>query len=258
MNKYWGIQMRKLVLTAVLVSLFNAISFGQLIGGEFEKLGTLYLEGKYEACGMKALKYTESDKTKKHPEPYLYLAMSFFQLSESTDEKIIEYYTGSNDALKTAMKWAAKFKKKDKEDDYYSKNAPFITKLKMKALNVADIFFEEGNYRKAQYYYKSIVKFDDDPNVKFMWGICDIKLKSVSQAALSIHSATKDLHKTYNEGDYDPEGPTSYELSKAMIEYCHYLVEQKDLDSAKVTINMARKLLPGNIEIQEEFGNLID
>ena len=242
-------------ISITIITILSSTCYGQIIGGEFEKLSSLYVEGKYEDCGMKALRYTENDKYRKHPEPYLYLAMSFYQLSESEDQKIIEYYPK---ALKDAMKWAAKFKKKDTQNDYYTKNSKFIEKLKMKAVKIGDDFFAQNNYRKASYYYKAIVKFANDPNVMFMSGICDIKMRSVSQATLSINGAIKELNSTYESGDYNPNSTTSYELSRGMIIYSDYLVELGKVDSAKATMSLARKLLPSDEPVRVHFGKLLE
>ena len=43
-----------MAVALVLILSMASASFGQLIGGEFEKLGALYLEGKYEDCNAKA------------------------------------------------------------------------------------------------------------------------------------------------------------------------------------------------------------
>ncbi|NQY67077.1 MAG: hypothetical protein HRT72_05055 [Flavobacteriales bacterium] len=244
-----------MAVALVLILSMASASFGQLIGGEFEKLGSLYLEGKYEDCNAKALKYTESDKTKRHPEPYLYLAMSNYQIADSDDKKLTETYPN---ALKDAMKWAAKFKKKDKEDDYYTKSSKFLNKLKTKALKIADEFYAAKNYKKAAFYFKSIYNFSADPNVKFIWGMCDLNLRSTGQATLSISSAAKELNRMFAKGEYNSENSTAYELSLSLIEYSDHLMTTNKKDSAQKTIVMARKLLPGDEDVQAQFGKLME
>ena len=57
----------------------------QVVGGSYEKLAKLYNLGKYETCLYKAEDLTFKEDSKKDPEPYLYMAMCFIELSNSTE-----------------------------------------------------------------------------------------------------------------------------------------------------------------------------
>ena len=64
----------------------------------------------YKDCFNKSVKYTLKDKTKKDPLPYLFAAKASFEMSR--DHKYTEEFPK---AFKTAMSYAAKYRKKDKE-----------------------------------------------------------------------------------------------------------------------------------------------
>ena len=112
-------------LIFTILSLFTVTTLqAQVVGGSLEKLAKYFNQGKYEKCLDKAEGYTFNEKTKREPEPYLYMSMCFLELSKSDDPYITDYY---KNPVKSAIKFAAKFKQKDKKDHLYSKNIKYKT-----------------------------------------------------------------------------------------------------------------------------------
>ena len=77
---------------------------------EYMDLLLLFVDEKYDICFSKASKYTQKDKTKNDPLPYLYIAMSSFEMSQ--DHKYTNLHPK---AYKTAISFTAKYRKKDKQ-----------------------------------------------------------------------------------------------------------------------------------------------
>jgi len=99
----------KAVFFAVVICLSYANTVAQSISKEFDKLVFLYIDGKYVKCANLGLKYTEDDKLRRDPIPYLYVSMSMFEISriEALSEK-------HPNAFKNSLKYAYKYRKKDK------------------------------------------------------------------------------------------------------------------------------------------------
>ena len=55
---------------------------GQSISKEFDKLIFLYIDEKFEKCANLGMRYTEDDELRRDPIPYLYVSMSFFEISK--------------------------------------------------------------------------------------------------------------------------------------------------------------------------------
>ena len=106
---------------------------------DYMDLLLLYVDEKYDVCYNKSLKYTEKEKTKKDPLPFLYVSMSSLEMSR--DHK----YTNSHPkAYKTAISFAAKYRKKDKEYKHKSDAAEFIDKFKLIILEEIENVKKEG------------------------------------------------------------------------------------------------------------------
>lgn len=68
--------MKNIISTLVLFLAFN-VSFGQK---EYDNLRILYADGNYEKLVKTAEKYTNDDKTKKDPVPYLWLSKGLYKM----------------------------------------------------------------------------------------------------------------------------------------------------------------------------------
>ena len=94
---------------------------------ELNQLLVWFVDEKYEKVLFKAIRYTEDDKQKKHPVPYLYMAKSYLGIHNSDDNDLRETYEVDKlKALKNALKYAGKFVKKDREQEYVPSEQDFI------------------------------------------------------------------------------------------------------------------------------------
>lgn len=125
--------------------------------GQYYDLLMLYMDADYEKCVLKSVKYTEKDKTKGDPLPYLYASMCFYEANNIEDLKAF-YGT----PLKDALKYMGKYRRKDRDLIYWADHLKFIEDLRTEAKAEALNQFNEGKDAKAKYYYKQILKFDPD------------------------------------------------------------------------------------------------
>ena len=120
------------ILKIVLATGLVCVAFIAKSQDDFEDLRILYMDEKYEKLIGKATGYVENDKTRKNPAPYLYLSKAYFEISQI--EKYNEDYPPEK-AFRNAMKWASKYRRKDKEGILYYENDMYFQELKKMAVN---------------------------------------------------------------------------------------------------------------------------
>lgn len=109
--------MRFLLLITLFISSFNLFAQAE----EYEKLHLLYVEENWEKLLFKAEKAMEKDK--KDAIPYIYMSIALFEISQDPTTYDDEKY---DKAFNNSLKYASKFIKKDKVDEYGLGNGNFI------------------------------------------------------------------------------------------------------------------------------------
>ena len=101
-----------LLLLSILYFMFNLFTINVIsqTDNTYEDLLVLYVNEDFKNCYNKSLKYTVKDKTKKDPLPYLFVSKACYEMSQ--DHKYTEEFPK---ARKTALSYAVKYRKKDKE-----------------------------------------------------------------------------------------------------------------------------------------------
>lgn len=197
---------------------------------DFEDLLVLLIDGKYKKCVGKAMGYTENDNTKKHPLPYLYVGMAYFEMS-----KLEEYAIDYPKALKDAAKYTIKFRKKDKELAYWDEYQNFISELKIVLIEECENWFDAGKPKKAHYNYRQMTTFDPgDQSAWFMKGYCELLLAMPTEAVKSFAMSKEKLDAV---SEFKSLPTEQRDLLKfGLMRYSDYLVEQGQADSAKATL----------------------
>jgi hypothetical protein len=238
-----------LLLFIFTLSLINLQA--QVVGGSIEKLAKLYNQAKFESCLYKAEDYTFKEDYKRDPEPYIYMAMCFYELSNSTDEFIKEDY---KNGLKLAIKNTAKFIKYDKEGVFYSDNIDFVNTLKNSQFKITKDYFNEEKYKKsglASKQYSRLVKGTDYSMIYFR-GVCEILSNNISVGTRSLNEAIKGLNTQIKDGNLSIDNRFKTLVVTSFLEYSEYLVNDKRNNDALKTLTLAKKIFPNNgyIDIQ--------
>ncbi|NNC83664.1 MAG: hypothetical protein HKN79_08805 [Flavobacteriales bacterium] len=165
---------------------------------EYEDLWVLYIDEDYEKLIKKAERLTDNDNTKKEPMPYLFISMGNFEISRN--EEMAEDYPK---AFRDALKYAAKWRKKDKESQYVYDNKDYISELREECMEIAEGYLEDGDFSKSKRYYKYMTQFDPDcPGSWLMYAYTLKKLNDMlgTQEALESFEATfGDIERLANE-----------------------------------------------------------
>jgi hypothetical protein len=221
------------------VFLFIGISSSsaQVVGGMDFKLEKLYNEEKWEDLGHKALTMTEDDKYKKDPEPFLYLSMAFFKISQSDDAKLKTEYPK---ALADAVKYATKFRSKDKDGVWYNDNKDYFDELKKTAIAEALPFVDDDKKRRnAITSFKNLSKaVPEDYNILFYKGVLETMARNEAEADRNIIDAMSGLAKSYADPKYKPSKASAHLLEDGMTRWADILIQKSFADSARKTLDV--------------------
>jgi len=237
--------MRKLLLFAFLFICIYQNANTQVVGGTYEKLAKLYNQGKYENCLFKADNLTYKPESTNDAEPYLYIAMCFYQLSLSEDPIIQEDYS---DGVKQAIKYAARFIKKDKEGVMYTENIEFINLLKEIQKNEIKTLFDKGEYRKAATSAKLFDKLNKDEDLVLLYfiGINGVMSNNLTQGTRDIEEATTKLNEVFSKGTYKTDPFINTFAISGFLKYSEYMVNQGNVADALKQLEMALKIYPND------------
>ncbi|MCI5059306.1 MAG: hypothetical protein MRY83_24545 [Flavobacteriales bacterium] len=242
-------------LLSLLGLLFTISSIAQVHGGKevYAKLFDLYAFEKYEDCAYKAERMTLNDKYRRDPEPYLYLAMCYYEINFMDSADLDQEY---KDPIKESLKYAYKYIKKDKKMEIYAQNAEFFDKLKSHSLLRVKSHAEREEYRKAASEISRITKIDpENENLKFAQGVYQV-LSRNTQGALLIKNALPAVEKNYKNPDYEVDQITEPTLIASLLTYSDALMSGGDKDSAKAIITIAKDIFQENEKITEEYNIL--
>jgi tetratricopeptide (TPR) repeat protein len=225
----------------------------QVAGGEFQKLFDWYAMEEYERCAYKAESYTKKDKYKKAPEPYMYLALCMYQAHINPDAFTEEF----KDPMKDALKYAYKFRKKDKDGELYKANKRQIDQIRTEAMDRANFFFNDGDYYKASSEYGRILKvMPGDQNVAFITGVALVNAKNVTQGERLIEQALDSLQQQHDQGTFEKDEVTHAILIKSFVTYTEYLVNAGNVGKAQEVITLGRKLIPDDPQLKLQYKKL--
>lgn len=220
------------------------------------KLEKLYNDEKWEDLGDKAISMTEDDKYKKDPEPYLYASMAFYQISLSDDPGLKSAYPK---ALFEAVKYATKFRTKDKEGTWAKDNRDYLELLKKACIAEAAPHVDDPKkYRVAVTTYKNLVKaMPEDYNILFYKGMLEALTKNEGEAERNIKDAMNGLATAYADPKYKPSKVSAPLLEDGLVRYADILVEKAYVDSARKTLDVwGTKFFPTSEKIKAKSASI--
>ncbi len=241
-------------VTLLLFLIFQLDALAQVANAEFNNVAKKFEKGSYESALESAESLIDNDKHRKKPEPYLWASMCYYQIHLSDDEKVKGRIKSP---LRNALKYAGKAASKDKNGNITEANQEYFATMKEEGVKAAQAYEADGDFRKAAYTYKQILKFaPDDPFIKFAKGVNDIRMNSYMEAERALVEVFPILEKNYRDLDYQPDALSSPLLKPAVIFYIDHLTENSYTDSAKKTVLAARVFFPLDEEIKQRYQSL--
>lgn len=222
-------------------------TMGQTINKEFDKMIFLFIDEKFEKCANMGIKFTEDDELRRDPIPYLYVSMSMFEIAK--DETLDEKHPS---AFKNALKYAYKYRQKDKNLTYWDRYENYFAALKDSANRLAQYYIGQEDFRKASSVYKYTNRFDpEDPIVQIWWGLSDIKARNIGEGERNLTLAMEMV-----DDSYIPNKEMLWVTSKGFEEFAIYMGEKGDYSGKRKGEQLAekyKKFSPEEIERQKKL-----
>lgn len=194
----------------------------------YEDLLVLFVDEKYEKCLAKAETYTLNDATKKDALPFLYMSMSFFEMSK-LEKFAVDYPKASRDALK----FAEKYRKKDKEKEFFNNYEDYWAELNTRAMEEGENLMEDPKgLSKAKAIWDAMTGYyPENPGPWLMLAIAQYKGNMAREGDVSVQTFDKALAAA---GDVSTLPPDQKKLLKnAVIRYADHMTSKGNRDQAK-------------------------
>lgn len=213
-----------LTLTAFLLVQFAATAQKHV----YEDLLVLYVDEKYEKCLMKAEAYTMGEETKKDALPYLYMSMCLFEMS-----KVEKYAVDYPKAARDAVKWAEKYRKKDKDKEYFGNYEDYWAELNTVSFQAGENLLDDpkGISKAKQIFDGMTGYYPENPGAWLLLAMCQYKSNLIKEGDLSVKEFDKVLAAAGDIATLPKDQKTC--LKNALIRYADYLVSKGQRDRAK-------------------------
>jgi tetratricopeptide (TPR) repeat protein len=221
---------------------------------EYNKLLMWIVDEKFENVLYKCIRYTENDKTKKLPLPYLYMGKAYLGIHLTEDNELrVKFQVDKLKALKNSLKYTAKFRKKDKENLHSHEHTVFFDELWNETKNAAETEMDSEKYTKARSYYKYLATIDpEDPGAWLMYAAVYQHLKSRKEAADTYEKARQLLLEFEGRGLREVQ----MELLLFAIIYNVELLKDTNRASALEWLAIGEDLFPEDRELRAVKGSI--
>ncbi len=251
--------MKKILLFSLILLVSISVQ-SQVTGGKHDKLFDLFLLEKYEDCYYKAYKMTENDKYRYDAEPLLYVSMAALKLAN--DPSVSEEYP---DAFKNMIKFAQKAVKiidklesKDQETISVMDQEDYFQELKDYSLNEIFFIWVENKFSKAASLYRKLLKvYPEDENVLFLAGAGEI-MSNNRQGELKLTDAKAMFEDKYSRSGYEGDEASNPFFVKGLISFTNWCVKNEKSEMAKDWIALARKYMPEDKRIEEQYDMILN
>lgn len=198
--------------------LFIQISSAQPTDRKISKITFMMVDGEYEDAAYKAEKLLDDFDYRKNGWLWFYLTQSYFEIAKKP-ELAEDYPRALKEALKAAYK-LEKYKDETEENKVaYREAQDLLTTVKDSIITLSEIYYDNENPRKAAYFLKKGVKFDnDDYAMMLMEGVYEIKARNIGQGIKNIMTALDSI-----DASYKPDEVSAQTLVDALEEYAMIL-----------------------------------
>ncbi|WKZ67118.1 MAG: hypothetical protein QY325_04130 [Flavobacteriales bacterium] len=194
----------------------------------YEDLLVLFVDEKYEKCMFKAEGYTLADDTKKDPLPFLYISMCLFEMSKQE-----KYAADYPKAARDAVKWAEKYRKKDKDKEFFANYEDYWAELNTVSYQAGENLLDDpkGISKAKQIFDGMVGYYPENAGAWLMLALSQYKSNLNKEGDLSVQAFDKALAAAGDIGTLPKDQRTL--LKNALIRYADYLVSKGQRDRAK-------------------------
>ncbi|MBP8824767.1 MAG: hypothetical protein KBH07_14080 [Flavobacteriales bacterium] len=219
----------------------------------YEDLLVKYVDEKYEDCIVKAERYTMADNTKKDALPYLYMSMCLFEMSKIPKFQEMEDYKNAD---REALKWAGKYRKKDKDLEFFHDYDDYWGELNSVAQESGLISYEAGpkEMSKAKRNFEYMTRYyPENPGPWLMLALAQYKSNLVKDGDLSLAEYKKAMDAAGGVATL-PEDQKKL-MKSALIHYAEYLDGKGDRSGARTAMETGKDAFMDDPEFKGAYAS---
>jgi hypothetical protein len=218
----------------------------------YDDLLILYVDEKYEKCLQKADKYVNKDATHKDALPYLYESMCYYEMSKIPKYQAMDEYKHAD---RDALKWASKYRRKDKNNLYFDQYEDYWTELNTMAQEVGLNYLDEKNYSKARLQFLRMTRYD--PENAGAWRLLALS-QSKMRLARDAAESMQQFETAYAAIPDVAQLPIDQKrlLRESLIRSAEHLETAGELDSARATLDLGKDHFMKNAEFKGLYEEL--
>ncbi|MBZ0207190.1 MAG: hypothetical protein K8H89_12755 [Flavobacteriales bacterium] len=221
-------------------------------GKPYDDLLVLYVDEDYEKCVYKAERYVDRKDSHRDALPYLYASMCYFEMSKIPKyQEMDEYKRADRDALK----WAAKYRRKDKNMEFFADFEDYWSELNTVAQEVGMNFLDEKSYSKAKSQFQRMTRYNpENPGAWAMLALTQKKMK----AARDAKESTEKFHEALNAVPVVDRLPLDQRklLLEGLVRTAEDQEKSGDLTAAKATMDLGEGYFMENPEFKALYQEL--
>lgn len=212
----------------------------------YDDLLILYVDEEYEKCIAKAERYAEKPDTRRDPLPYLYMSMSYHEMS-----KLEKYYSQHEYrfADRDALKYAVRFRKKDKYLEYFNNHEDYWMELNTKAMESGINHYQMEEFSKARRIFDRMVAYmPENAGAWRLRALCQERMRLVRDAEVS----RKEFAKAYEAIPDIKRLPVDQRklLRTALIMDAEYMIENGKASEARELLALGEDSFMENAEFK--------
>lgn len=230
--------MKRLLLIPFTAFLASTATDALAQDKQYDDLLVRYVDEKYEDCLVRAERYTQGDKTKKDPLPFLYMSMCLYEMSKIPKFQEMEEYKKAD---RDALKWAEKYRKKDKNLEFFSNYEDYWSSLNTMAQETGMNFYEAGTKEmsKAKRYFDSMTGYyPENPGPWLMLALTQYNTNLVREGDANLEKYKEALAAAGNIARL-PEDQRKL-LKSALIYYADHLDAKGDKSGARAALEVGK------------------
>jgi hypothetical protein len=244
-TKNWT--MKNVILSILLLSA-PYVMYGQ--APDYDDLKILFADGKYEKLVDKAVGYTEKDKTKKDPVPYVWLSRGLYKISLSGSSN-----PNFKNAYKDAIGAMASAFKNDKDGTKLVDHQEFIQEFQNSLAEMIGNELAAGDINKAAGWVAKYYKITKNPvGAKFLDAAAKYKKGDKSSASTLWKEGEAILLRTETIEEWSEADKIMLKIGIMQSAEC--LVAGKQLEKAKTLMDSIAKWFESEEDYKTKYSEL--
>ena len=218
----------------------------------YDDLLVLYVDENYEKCVYKAERYVDRSDSHRDPLPYLYASMCNFEMSKIPKYQAMDEFKHAD---RDALKWAAKFRRKDKNLEFFPSYEDYWSELNTVAQEIGMNLLDEKAYSKAKSQFQRMTRYN--PENPGAWALLALSQKKM-KAARDAKESTEKFHEALKAVPAVEHLPLDQRklLREGLVRTAEDYEKKGEFDAARTTMDLGEAYFMENPEFKSLYREL--